>query len=382
MVSDLTGVASRFSSTVTDDRVDNLTTLQSTSDSPNVENPPTGCVASVRSRLQTTGLSPEVCKILLASWHTSTQKRYEGPWQLWASWCLQRNKCPFSAAVADVLQFLSEQFNMRNLAYRTVGVYKACISQLHDPVDEQQLGSLPLVSCFMKGIFQLRPPTPRMCSTWRVGPVLRYLSSLEPLEELSLKVLSLKLTTLLALTSAARAHEIAARDCNHVSKKIDGWEFIIPMHIKNSRPYQSPRKIYFRRYSVERSVCMVRCLEHYCQSTSQHRRNQQLLLSYISPYNPVGSETISRWICMLIQLAGVDVSYTGHSTRAASTSEAAESINIQYLLQIVLSVSFSGSKIYIAIFVHLHQYCEYQSEKVRRRNKFPPPGGYLPEGEM
>ena len=115
----------------------------------------------------------------------------------------------------------------------------------------------------MKGIFQLRPPTPRICSTWRVGPVLRYLSSLEPLEELSLKVLSLKLTTLLALTSAARAHVIAALDCNHVPKKIDGWEFIIPTHVKNSRPYHPPQKIYFGRYSVERSVCVVRCLEHY-----------------------------------------------------------------------------------------------------------------------
>ena len=104
LVSDLTGVASRFSSTVTDDGVDNLTTLRSTSNSPNMENPPTGCMASVRSRLQTTGLSPEVCKILLASWRTSTQKRYEGPWHLWASWCLQRHKCPFSAAVADVLE--------------------------------------------------------------------------------------------------------------------------------------------------------------------------------------------------------------------------------------------------------------------------------------
>ena len=155
-----------------------------------MENPPTGGMASVRSRLQTTGLSPEVYKILLASWGTSTQKRYEGPWQLWASWCLQRNKSPFSAAVADVLEFLSEQFNTRNTAYRTVGVYKACISQLHDPVDGQQLDSLPLVSRFMKGIFQLRPPSPRICSTWRVGPVLRYLSTLEPLEELSLKGLS------------------------------------------------------------------------------------------------------------------------------------------------------------------------------------------------
>ena len=37
----------------------------------------------------------------------------------------------------------------------------------------------------MKGMFQLRPATPRVYTTWQVGPVLRSLSSLEPLAELS-----------------------------------------------------------------------------------------------------------------------------------------------------------------------------------------------------
>ena len=155
-------VTSGLSGSVTDSSRNNLLTVRSANNTSILEKPPTSCMAAVRSRLQTTGLSPEVCKILLASWRTSTQKRYEGPWQQWAGWCMQRNKCPFSAPVAD---FLSEQFNDRHLAYRAVGVYKACISQMHDPVDGLQLGSLPLVSRFMKGIFQLRPATPRVCTT-------------------------------------------------------------------------------------------------------------------------------------------------------------------------------------------------------------------------
>ena len=324
VVSNPSGVTSGLSSSVTNSGRNNLLAVRSASNTSYVENPPTSCMAAVRSRLQTTGLSPEVCKIMLASWRTSTQKRYEGPWQQWAGWCMQRNKCPFSAPVADVLDFLSEQFNDRNLAYRTVGVYKACISQMHDPVDGLQLGSLPLVSRFMKGIFQLRPATPRVCTTWQVGPVLRYLSSLEPLEELSLKILSLKLTTLLALTSAAWAHEIASLHLDHLSKKVDSCEFIIPTHVKNSRPYHPSRKIFLGRYQQDCSICVVRCLEHYLQRTCNHRQHKQLLLSYVSPYKSVGSQTVSRWICALIRSAGVDVCYTGHSTRAASTSEAVD----------------------------------------------------------
>ena len=284
-----------------------------------------GCVSCTSSTGERTTIS---------SSHSAADERYEGPWQLWACWCLQRNKCPFSAPVTDVLAFLAEQFTTRKLAYRTMGVYKACISQMHDPVDGLQLGSLPVVSRFMKGLFQLRPAIPRTCSTWNVGHVLRYLSSLEPQEDLSLKVLTLKLTTLLALTSAARAHEIAALDCNHLSQKADSMEFIIPTHVKNSRPYHPPRKIRFGRYHVESSICVVRCLEHYLQRTSGHRRHQDLLLSYVRPHNPVGSQTISRWLCGLLRLAGVGIDFTGHSTRAASTSEAVDSgVPIEVVLE-------------------------------------------------
>ena len=144
------------------------------------------------------------------SWRGSTQQRYEGPWKVWTSWCVQRQKCPFSAPVNDILTFLAEQFNSRDLAYRTIAVYKACISQLHDPIEGRQLGNLPLVSRFMKGIFELRPPQPKLCSIWPVSKVLSHFAGQEPLEGLSLKDLTLKLTILLALTLAARAHKMAA----------------------------------------------------------------------------------------------------------------------------------------------------------------------------
>ena len=65
----------------------------------------------------------------------------------------------FPAPVKDIL---TEQFNSHHLAYRTIVVYKACISQLHDPVEGRQLGNLPFVSRFMKGIFKLRPPQPKL----------------------------------------------------------------------------------------------------------------------------------------------------------------------------------------------------------------------------
>ena len=46
---------------------------------------------------------------------------------------------------------------------------------------------------FMKGVFKIKPPKPRYCSTWNVKTALSFLESLEPLEELTLKQFVIKL---------------------------------------------------------------------------------------------------------------------------------------------------------------------------------------------
>ena len=50
--------------------------------------------------------------------------------------------------------------------------------------------------------------------------------------KLSLKDLTLKTTILLALTSSARAHELAALHLDFISKKKHSWEFTIPQHVR------------------------------------------------------------------------------------------------------------------------------------------------------
>ena len=248
-----------------------------------------------------------------------TKKRYEGPWELWTSWCLSRNTCPFSAAITEVLLFLSEQFKQRNLSYRTIGVYKSCIPQLHDPVGGQPLGTLPLLSRF-----ELRPPTPKVCSTWSVKTLLQYLNSLESNAKLSLKDLILKTTILLALTSSARADELAALHLDFISKKEHSWEFTIPQHVKNSRPNHPPRKLFLPSFPENRNLCVIESLKDYTMRTVLIRKDENLLVSYATPHRAIGSQTVSRWIRTVLLTAGINSQYTSHSTRSAATSTAAD----------------------------------------------------------
>ena len=152
-----------------------------------VEVPSSDSLATTRDRYQGTGLSKKVVDILLASWGTATQKQYSGPWRAWVGWCSQRGFCLISASVAEILAFLASLVVQGNLEYKTIALYRPAISQAYDPVGSTQLGSLPVVARFMKGVFKLKPPKPRYCSTRNVKTALSFLESLEPLEELTLK---------------------------------------------------------------------------------------------------------------------------------------------------------------------------------------------------
>ena len=83
-------------------------------------------------------------------------------------WCFQRGACPISASVAEVLAFLASLVTQGNLEYRTIALYKSAISQTHEPVGCTELGSLPVVSRFMKGVFKSKPPKPKYCCTWKM----------------------------------------------------------------------------------------------------------------------------------------------------------------------------------------------------------------------
>ena len=69
--------------------------------------------------------------------------------------CSQRGSSPISASEAEVLAFLASLVTQGSLEYRTIALYRSAISQAHDPVGSTQLGSLPDVTRFMKGVFKI-----------------------------------------------------------------------------------------------------------------------------------------------------------------------------------------------------------------------------------
>ena len=68
-------------------------------------------------------------------------------------------------------------------SYSTLNTARSALSITFVVSDSDTFGRHPLVSRFMKGVFETRPSLPRYGETWDVNLMLNYLSSLGPPEK-------------------------------------------------------------------------------------------------------------------------------------------------------------------------------------------------------
>ena len=208
------------------------------------------------------------------------------------------------------------------------------MSALLKPFDGIPFGSQRLTERLLTGIAVTRPSVPRYTQTWDVAIVLNHLRSKIPLESLTLKDLTLKLVVLVALVTAQRCQTIHLLDTAHMTRTPSAFSFQITKPLKTTKPGRPLPQIELHKYH-EDEICVYRTLERYLEVTAPFRKQSALFLSYYAPHNPVGKETISRWIKCGLHESGIDVTqFKAHSTRAALTSAAHQSLPVRDILAV------------------------------------------------
>ena len=223
-----------------------------------------------------------------------------------------------------VLDFLLDLYN-QGLSYSSINSARSTLSNFTLVTDYVgNVGSHPLVSRFMKGIFNMRPPTPRYVCTWDARVVLNHLRSLSPLGSLTLKQLTLKLVMLLALLTAKRANEIGKLRVDKLHVSGNTVTFVIEDLLKTSKPGSVGGKVQLLAYPPDRRLCVKRLIQAYVERTADLRQDEMsFFLSYVKPHGRVGIDTIARWIRSVMAEAGIDTDqFKAHSTRSASVSAA------------------------------------------------------------
>ena len=149
------------------------------------------------------------------------------------------------------------------------------------------------------------------------------------MDQLSLKLLTLKTVMLCALSSALREQTLCALDITFLNKSSNSLSFTVPERLKTSRPGKSTRKVEFVSLPEENSLCPVATLTEYLSRTeglrnsasSEETRLFIYFISFIKPHKAVSTATVARWIKSVLSTAGIDTSvFKPHSVRGASVT--------------------------------------------------------------
>ncbi|MES9881878.1 MAG: tyrosine-type recombinase/integrase [Sedimenticola sp.] len=259
----------------------------------------------------------------MASWRPGTQKQYTTYIRKWIQYCGKRKINHLQANVSDVVDFLSELFH-KGLSYSALNTARSSLSAIGLVVNGFTIGSHPLVIKLLRGVFNLRPSKPKYCDTWDVSIVLSYLKHLPQASELSLKLLTLKLSMLLALVLAGRSQSLHLLCIDNMRKESSSYTLFYSGLLKQSKPGKSIPCVELCAYAADKSICVYTMLTEYLKRTMSLRGDiNSLFISYIKPFGRVSKATVSRWIKTVMNSAGINCDkYKPHSVRAASASKA------------------------------------------------------------
>ena len=274
---------------------------------------------------------------MTAAWREGTHKQYSSFIKQWRTFCCARKENDLEAKVEVVLEFLSYLFHDKNLGFSAINTARSALSSYLVLGDgTQTIGTHPLISKFMRGVFNMRPPAPRYKEIWDVRIVLSYLRKLSPANSLTLKQLTLKLVVLMALTSAQRVQTLQKLRLDEAKVSDNCAVFYVNEPIKQSRPGSTGCKIKFPAYPPDRRLCTVKYIKRYIELTSSIRASEQtFFISYCKPHHKVTNQTLARWIKDILKKAGLNIEqFKAHSTRAASTSAASRmDVPIDHILE-------------------------------------------------
>ncbi len=291
-------------------------------------------------------LPVEVQETIASARAPATRKLYSSKWGGFESWCLARAIDPVNCPVGPVLEFLQERLSTGAPA-TTLRVYVAAIAARRE-LDEVSLGRHRMVSAFMRGIRRLRPTRPMAVPSWDLSVVLEGLvtAPFEPLESASDRILTLKVTLLLALTSLKRVGDLQALSVSEmcmdfapglVKVTLRPRPGYIPKLLSTSFHSQVDTLHFFHLPPFASSedeklhmLCPVRALKLYVDRSKVWRKSSQLLVCFGAGRRGLATskQRISHWVRDAISLAyearnlPSPLSLRAHSTRGVASSQA------------------------------------------------------------
>ena len=237
---------------------------------PATQEPALNGLSVIKNTFAQQNLPPDITNIIMASWRKRTQNQYKTHVEKWLAISGERKIDHISPQISEALQFLMHLYN-QGLSYSTINTARFALPSILNIRGPHHFGSHPLVTCFLKGMYETWKPQPKYKTIWDVATVLKYLKTLWPLEQLSLKDLTIKLLILLLLITGQQEQSIHLLNLDGMIMSLQSCSFELLHHIKTSKPNKSDSSIDICSYQPDNTLCPLPTLKEYLRKTEPLR---------------------------------------------------------------------------------------------------------------
>ena len=145
--------------------------------------------------------------------------------QQWHDFCGRKETNYFLSDVTSILKIFTELYE-KGCQYSSINLARSALATVVTLSGYATLSDHPLIKCFIKEVFHLRPPKPKYFSLWDADILLKYWQKKEDNSQLNLLELSKKVTTLLVLLHGLRISTIATFDVTLITMSNDTCIFL------------------------------------------------------------------------------------------------------------------------------------------------------------
>jgi len=114
--------------------------------------------------------------------------------------------------------------------------------------------------------------------------VLNYLTTLDPIEKLTLKDLTLKLLMLLLLVTGQRGQSMHLLNVVTIHLSDISCVFNLTSHTKTSKPGQQASAITIQEFKQDCRICPIKTLQEYLKRTDTIRGDEKHKSAFITEY--------------------------------------------------------------------------------------------------
>ena len=208
-------------------------------------------------------LSHKSTDLLSHAWREGTRKQYNSTVRRWGEYCCQRKIDSLTPPVNEVINFLSNLFEM-SFGYGGIASARSALGNFVTIPGYPRLADHPLIQKLLKGIGNVRPPKPRYTMIWDTTLLIKYLASLNNVD-LDFQRACWKTSALLTILSRQRVSTIHKFRVSNLQLTDNLAMFYVADFLKQSKPTCKPKPVVFHKYPHNEHLCPVRLVQVYME---------------------------------------------------------------------------------------------------------------------